>query len=242
MYQMLDEGFIGLIFSVFNSAPSKEQTIQATAFQSLPGGDPAAAGLQGVSSGDLAGLDLQTQEALRASAAGTLLCVVRAARQQHSSSSHASILQYTRVSCESDISSCGCGSLKQVSEAAALALPYVVAEHMQEASSGSSWHRKEVPLAVLQDGSNPSTLSDYGEHCIQLQAGCCIRVLHPFVIQPTTVSSQCMCCSFAQLCHHAVAPAHTAWLTTRSNTQFQSVWHADPHWATSATAQLFDCC
>jgi hypothetical protein len=28
MYQMLDEGFIGLIFSVFNSAPSKEQTIQ----------------------------------------------------------------------------------------------------------------------------------------------------------------------------------------------------------------------
>jgi hypothetical protein len=38
-----------------------------------------------------------------------------------------------------------------------------VAEHKQEASSGSSWHRKEVPLAVLQDGSNPSTLSDYGE-------------------------------------------------------------------------------
>lgn len=33
---------------------------------------------------------------------------------------------------------------------------------MQEAS-GASWHRKEVPLAVLQDGSNPSTLSDYGE-------------------------------------------------------------------------------
>jgi hypothetical protein len=31
MYQMLDEGFIGLIFSVFNSAPSKEQTIQVTA-------------------------------------------------------------------------------------------------------------------------------------------------------------------------------------------------------------------
>jgi accessory gene regulator protein AgrB len=30
MYQMLDEGFIGLIFSVFNSAPSKEQTIQVT--------------------------------------------------------------------------------------------------------------------------------------------------------------------------------------------------------------------
>lgn len=72
MYQMLDEGFIGLIFSVFNSAPSKEQTIQVTAFQSLPGGDAAAAAgmLQGVSSDDLAGLDLQTQEALRASAAG----------------------------------------------------------------------------------------------------------------------------------------------------------------------------
>jgi hypothetical protein len=38
-----------------------------------------------------------------------------------------------------------------------------VAEHMQEASSGSRRHRKEVPLAVLQGGSNPSTLSDYGE-------------------------------------------------------------------------------
>jgi hypothetical protein len=71
MYQMLDAGFIGLIFSVFNSAASKEQTIQVTAFQSLPGSDAAAAGaLQGVSSDDLAGLDLQTQEALRASAAG----------------------------------------------------------------------------------------------------------------------------------------------------------------------------
>ncbi|KAF6259416.1 JAB1/Mov34/MPN/PAD-1 ubiquitin protease-domain-containing protein [Scenedesmus sp. NREL 46B-D3] len=104
MYQMLDAGFIGLIFSVFNSAPSKEQTIQVTAFQSLPGAAAAAGVLQGVSSDDLAGLDLQTQEALRASAA----------------------------------------------------------EHLQE-SSGASWHRKEVPLAVLQDGNNPSTLSDYVE-------------------------------------------------------------------------------
>jgi hypothetical protein len=46
---------------------------------------------------------------------------------------------------------------------ACCAAPGAVAEHMQEASSGSSWHRKEVSLAVLQDGSNPSTLSDYGE-------------------------------------------------------------------------------
>jgi hypothetical protein len=49
--------------------------IQVTAFQSLPGSDAAAAGglgLHGVSSDDLAGLDLQTQEALRASAAGAL--------------------------------------------------------------------------------------------------------------------------------------------------------------------------
>jgi hypothetical protein len=51
--------------------------IQVTAFQSLPGSDAAAAGgLQGVSSDDLAGLDMQTQEALRASAAGALHHVI----------------------------------------------------------------------------------------------------------------------------------------------------------------------
>eukprot|EP00879_Flechtneria_rotunda_P026811 GHRR01028641.1.p1 GENE.GHRR01028641.1~~GHRR01028641.1.p1 ORF type:complete len:233 (+),score=100.35 GHRR01028641.1:115-813(+) len=69
MYQMLDAGFVGLIFSVFNTNnTTKEQTIQVTAFQSIPG--IAADALQGCSSADLEGLDTQMQAALRASAAG----------------------------------------------------------------------------------------------------------------------------------------------------------------------------
>lgn len=72
MYQMLDEGFVGLICSVFNASNStKEQTVQLTAFQAVPGGSSdAAAVLQGVSSVDLEGLDQQMQAALAASAAG----------------------------------------------------------------------------------------------------------------------------------------------------------------------------
>ncbi|KAF8068387.1 brcc3 [Scenedesmus sp. PABB004] len=67
MYQLLDGGFVGLIFSVFNAAASREQTIQVTAFQSLPGG-----ALEGVGSDDLEGLeglDSATADAIRASAA-----------------------------------------------------------------------------------------------------------------------------------------------------------------------------
>lgn len=63
---MLDPGFVGLIFSVFNTnSSSKEQTIQVTAFQSIAGSSIA-----GCSSADLEGLDSQTQAAIIASAAG----------------------------------------------------------------------------------------------------------------------------------------------------------------------------
>lgn len=68
MYQMLETGFVGLIFSVFNSdAATSGQHIQVTAFQSVP----QEAGLHMLGSGTLEGLDQQTKDALRASAAGT---------------------------------------------------------------------------------------------------------------------------------------------------------------------------
>eukprot|EP00877_Chromochloris_zofingiensis_P012381 jgi/Chrzof1/7397/Cz02g21370.t1 len=66
MYQMLETGFVGLIFSVFNSdAATSGQHIQVTAFQSVP----QEAGLHMLGSGTLEGLDQQTKDALRASAA-----------------------------------------------------------------------------------------------------------------------------------------------------------------------------
>lgn len=75
MYQRFDQGFVGLIFSVFNTTPAtQEQTVQLTAFQAVQGA--AAAGqqqqqqLEGCCSSDLDGLDEQMRAALAASAAG----------------------------------------------------------------------------------------------------------------------------------------------------------------------------
>lgn len=70
---MLDPGFVGLIISVFNTnSISKAQTVQMTAFQSMPG---SSSNLAGCSSADLEGLDSQTQAAMIASAAG-VVCTV----------------------------------------------------------------------------------------------------------------------------------------------------------------------
>jgi hypothetical protein len=74
MYQRFDQGFVGLIFSVFNTTPAtQEQTVQLTAFQAVQGA--AAAGgqqqqLEGCCSSDLDGIDEQMRAALAASAAG----------------------------------------------------------------------------------------------------------------------------------------------------------------------------
>lgn len=76
MYQRFDQGFVGLIFSVFNTTPAtQEQTVQLTAFQAVQGA--AAAGqqqqqLEGCCSSDFDGLDEQMKAALAASAAGAL--------------------------------------------------------------------------------------------------------------------------------------------------------------------------
>jgi len=40
--------------------------------------------------------------------------------------------------------------------------PPCAAKDMQQ-SAQNSWHRREVPLVVAADSTNPSTLSDYGE-------------------------------------------------------------------------------
>mmetsp|Transcript_21353 Transcript_21353/g.36368 ORF Transcript_21353/g.36368 Transcript_21353/m.36368 type:complete len:353 (+) Transcript_21353:134-1192(+) len=81
MYQLMDPGFVGLIFSVFNSdSNSKLGRVQITAFQSVPAGSVAAAhelgemgGLDGFSSLELdsQGLDAATKQALRMSAAAS---------------------------------------------------------------------------------------------------------------------------------------------------------------------------
>jgi len=66
----MDQGFVGLIFSVFNTNPtSKVQTVQVTAFQAVQGAAEEQQ-LQGVCSADLDGLDEQMRAALVASAAG----------------------------------------------------------------------------------------------------------------------------------------------------------------------------
>jgi hypothetical protein len=108
MYQRFDQGFVGLIFSVFNTTPAtQEQTVQLTAFQAVQGA--AAAGqqqqLEVCCSSDLDGLDEQMRAALAASAAGG----------SHGSSSHAvegfgigvvhSIEGYT-TSCLSNFTEC----------------------------------------------------------------------------------------------------------------------------------------
>lgn len=41
-------------------------------------------------------------------------------------------------------------------------------------AGGSTWQRKEVPLCVMQDSSNPSTLSDYGEAGTRPQPKLCL--------------------------------------------------------------------
>ncbi|KAL6761916.1 JAB1/Mov34/MPN/PAD-1 ubiquitin protease-domain-containing protein [Haematococcus lacustris] len=81
MYQLLDPGFVGLIFSVFNNdaGPSKAGRVQITAFQSAPPGTRTAgasaaapclspSGLEPFSSAELAGLDSPTKRAIRAAA------------------------------------------------------------------------------------------------------------------------------------------------------------------------------
>lgn len=90
MYQMLEPGFIGLIFSVFNrDAATKGHSVSATAFQSLPAGSPGAAaagggggsfsagggealGGGGSFTAELAGMDSATRDAIRAATAGAL--------------------------------------------------------------------------------------------------------------------------------------------------------------------------
>ena len=70
MYQRFDQGFVGLICSVFNAnSASKEQTVQLTAFQAVQGAPEQP--LLGVSSSELGGLDDDMKAALAASAAGS---------------------------------------------------------------------------------------------------------------------------------------------------------------------------
>lgn len=70
LYQMLDEGFVGLIFSVFNhDSNAKAELMQVTAFQSTA---PSSADLPSVSSEDLADMDTNTKEAIRRSAQDAL--------------------------------------------------------------------------------------------------------------------------------------------------------------------------
>lgn len=74
MYQRFDQGFVGLIFSVFNVNPAtQEQTVQLTAFQAVQGASGAQQQqqqLEGASSMEIDGLDDQMRAALAASAAG----------------------------------------------------------------------------------------------------------------------------------------------------------------------------
>lgn len=71
MYQRFDQGFVGLIFSVFNINPAThEQTVQLTAFQAVQGAAPQQQQLEGTCSADMDGLDEQMRAALAASAAG----------------------------------------------------------------------------------------------------------------------------------------------------------------------------
>jgi len=85
MFQQLEPGFVGLIFSAFNRDPAtKGHSVSATAFQSLPAGSAAAAAaaaaahrgsgelLYGMSSGDLARCDSETRAAIRVAAAESL--------------------------------------------------------------------------------------------------------------------------------------------------------------------------
>ncbi|KAI8469820.1 MAG: BRCA1/BRCA2-containing complex subunit 3 [Monoraphidium minutum] len=89
LYQMLEPGFAGLIFSVYNrNAATKGHSVAATAFQSLRAGSPEAAAaaaaaarggggggggaLAGMGSGELAGYDAATRDAIRAAAAESL--------------------------------------------------------------------------------------------------------------------------------------------------------------------------
>lgn len=69
MYQLLEPGFVGLIFSVFNrDAATKAHSVSATAFQSLPAGAGGGDGLEGMGSGELAAFDSETRDAIRAAA------------------------------------------------------------------------------------------------------------------------------------------------------------------------------
>jgi hypothetical protein len=73
MYQRFDQGFVGLIFSVFNVNPAtQEQTVQLTAFQAVQGAGGAQhhQQLEGSGSLEIDGLDDQMRAALAASAAG----------------------------------------------------------------------------------------------------------------------------------------------------------------------------
>jgi hypothetical protein len=73
MYQRFDQGFVGLIFSVFNVNPAnQEQTVQLTAFQAVQGASGAhqQQQLEGSCSMEIDGLDDQMRAALAASAAG----------------------------------------------------------------------------------------------------------------------------------------------------------------------------
>lgn len=73
MYQRFDQGFVGLIFSVFNTnTANQEQTVQLTAFQAVQGSAPQQQ-LEGTCSAELDGLDEQMRAALAASAAGGAL-------------------------------------------------------------------------------------------------------------------------------------------------------------------------
>jgi BRCA1/BRCA2-containing complex subunit 3 len=85
MYQLLEPGFVGLIFSVFNrDAATKGHSVSATAFQALPAGAPGAAAApppgrgasgelggsgSGAGSGDLGRIDSETRDAIRAATA-----------------------------------------------------------------------------------------------------------------------------------------------------------------------------
>jgi hypothetical protein len=169
VYQMLDRGFVGLICSAFNaSAASKAQTVQLTAFQAVPGGSGSAAGeaaaggggavagsggagasspplLLGASSAELD--DQQLQAALAASAAGAG-CVRVLERVQACAAGHVRgpLLPLTRASLTD--ARCCCSA---------------VARAEQHEAARDSWQRREVPLSISQDSSNPSTLADYVE-------------------------------------------------------------------------------
>ncbi|GBF93917.1 hypothetical protein Rsub_06166 [Raphidocelis subcapitata] len=83
MYQLLEPGFVGLIFSVFNrDAATKAHSVSATAFQSLPAGAGGGGGdgLEGMGSGELAAFDSETRDAIRAAAVAESLAAVAGGR------------------------------------------------------------------------------------------------------------------------------------------------------------------